>query len=144
VEYITSLLSSASGKDQQTGEPILTSKDISKFSSIRRIQSQALNKNFKLDFIHKIFGSTKYVTFSQSYIYVQYKYYINSASTLLVVFGGRVNDLKIWLLEERFPDGWESRLRHRVGLTFVEFNGTVLDVEYGTRKKEREREDVAI
>jgi len=81
--------------------------------------------------------------FSQSYIYVQNKYYTNSASTLLVAFDGCVNDLKIWLLEERFPDGWETRLRHRVGLTFLEFNLTVLGVEFGIGKKgEREREDV--
>jgi len=62
---------------------------------------------------------------------------------LLVAFDGCVNDLKIWLLEERFPDGWETRLRHRVGLTFMEFNLTVLGVEFGIGKKgEREREDV--
>jgi len=81
--------------------------------------------------------------FSQSYIYVQNKYYSNSASTLLVVFDGRVNDLKIWLLEERFPDGWETRLWHRVGLMFMEFNLIVLGVEFRIGKKgEREREDV--
>jgi len=81
--------------------------------------------------------------FSQSYIYVQNKYCTSSALTLLVAFDGRVNDLKIWLLEERFPDGWETRLRHRVGLMFMEFNLTVLGVEFGIGKKgKREREDV--
>jgi len=56
---------------------------------------------------------------------------------LLVAFDGRVNDLKIWLLEERFPDGWETRFRHRGGLTFMEFNLTVLGVEFGIGKKKK-------
>ena len=82
--------------------------------------------------------------FFLNHIYVQNKYYMNSASTLLVAFDGRVNDLKIWLLEERFPDGWETRIRHHVGLTFMEFNLTVLGVEFGIGKQgKRKREDVA-
>ena len=79
-----------------------------------------------------------------NHIYVQNKYYINSASALLAVFDGRVNNLKIWLLEEKIPDGWETRIRHRVGLTFMEFNLTVLGIEFGIGKQgKREREDVA-
>ena len=82
--------------------------------------------------------------FFPNHIYVQNKYYINSASALLAVFDGRVNDLKIWLLEEKFPGGWETRIRHRVGLTFMEFNLTVLGIEFGIGKRgKREREDVA-
>ena len=81
--------------------------------------------------------------FFLNHIYVQNKYYINSASALLAVFDGRVNDLEIWLLEEKFPDGWETRIRHRVGLTFMEFNLTVLGIEFGIGKwGKREREDV--
>ena len=57
-------------------------------------------------------------------------------------FNGRIHDLRIWLLEERFPDRWESRLRHRVGLTLMKFNLTVLCVELGIDEKwEGEKEN---
>jgi hypothetical protein len=59
VGYITELLSSASGKDKLTGERILTAEDLSKFSSKRRADARKYNKDFSLDFLHKIFGSTK-------------------------------------------------------------------------------------
>lgn len=45
--------------------------------------------------------------------------------------GGRVNDLHIFLLEERIPDGWQPRIRHPMGLTLAEFNKTVLSIELG-------------
>ena len=35
------------------------------------------------------------------------------------------------LLEERFSDNWEPRIRSRFGLTMAAFNGTVLPVERG-------------
>ena len=54
-----------------------------------------------------------------------------SASTLLTIFGGRVNDLYTFLTEERLPDGWESRARDRMGLTLTTFNRTVFRVELG-------------
>ena len=54
-----------------------------------------------------------------------------SASTMLTIFGGRMDDLRPFLTEERLPDGWESRIRHRMGLSMLEFNLTVLPVELG-------------
>jgi hypothetical protein len=54
-----------------------------------------------------------------------------SASTLLTILGGRVDDLTPFLLEERLPDGWESRVRSKFGLTFLTFNKTVFKVEHG-------------
>jgi hypothetical protein len=54
---------------------------------------------------------------------------------MLTIFGGRVNDLRTVLLEERIPDKWESRIRSRFGLTFLAFNfGTVLKVSSGIKK----------
>lgn len=53
----------------------------------------------------------------------------NSASTLLTIFGGRLADIRTLLLEERLPDGWESRIRAPWGLTMAKFNATVLPVE---------------
>jgi hypothetical protein len=58
-----------------------------------------------------------------------------SASTLLSVFGGRVSDIYTFLTEERFPDGWESRVRDRMGLTFFTFNRTVFRVELGVKEE---------
>ena len=50
---------------------------------------------------------------------------------MLKIFGGRVEDLRTVLLEERLPEGWQSRVRAPHGLTMLAFNGTVLPVEWG-------------
>ena len=54
---------------------------------------------------------------------------------MLTIFGGRVNDLKSVLIEEKLPEGWESRVRSRWGLTFFKFNLTVLPLEFSTSEK---------
>lgn len=46
-----------------------------------------------------------------------------------------MGDIYTFLTEERIPDGWESRVRERMGLTFVSFNCTVLGVELGVREE---------
>ena len=43
-----------------------------------------------------------------------------------------MDDLEVILLEERLPDGWESRILAPMGLTILTFNLTVLRVERGT------------
>lgn len=52
---------------------------------------------------------------------------------MLTIFGGRIDDLRTMLLEERIPDGWESRVRSRFGLTFAAFNLTVFKVSGGIK-----------
>ena len=59
-----------------------------------------------------------------------------SASTLLTTFGGRVDDLRVILLEERLPEGWESRVRKPYGLTILTLNLVVLPMEFGIREAE--------
>jgi len=114
--YIKELLASATGKDKD-GNPLLTIKDLSKYSSKRRADARSYNKDFTLDFIHRMFGSS-------------------NSSTLLTIFGGRVRDLETILLEERLPEGWESRVRRQMGLTLSTFNvTTVWPVEFGTSEK---------
>lgn len=54
---------------------------------------------------------------------------------MLTIFGGRVDDLKLILTEERFSDNWEPRILSRFGLTMMKFNGTVLPVERGINTK---------
>jgi hypothetical protein len=60
------------------------------------------------------------------------------------VFGGRVEDIETVLLEERLPDGWESRVLERYGLTIITFNlKAVNKVEKGIDEAKfiAERED---
>jgi hypothetical protein len=54
---------------------------------------------------------------------------------MLTIFGGRIGDLTPMLMEERFAENWEPRVFSRFGLTMAKFNGTVLPVELGVKKK---------
>ncbi|KAJ6619233.1 Chloroperoxidase [Mycena sp. CBHHK59/15] len=113
--FIHELLESAAGKDQD-GNPLLTEADLSNYSGKRRAESRATNPDFTLSETHKIFGSS-------------------NSSTLLTIFGGRIADLETFLVEERIPDGWEPRIRSRMGLTFLTFNRTVLKVEHAIKEE---------
>jgi len=115
VPQIEELLASATGKDK-AGNVVLTSKDMAAYNAKRRIDSKVSNPEFTLDLAHKIFGSTNCVI-------------------LLMIFGGRVLDLKSILIEEKFPEEWESRVRSRKGLTSGKLNFSVLPMEYRTRKE---------
>nr|CAC03461.1 putative chloroperoxidase [Agaricus bisporus] len=123
VEYITQLLAHATGKDKD-GNPLLTMKDLAKYSSKRRADARSYNKKFTLGFIHRMFGSS-------------------NSSTMLTIFGGRVKDLETVLLEERLPENWESRVRGKMGLTFAAFNLTVTPVELMISEKKYLKEKAA-
>ena len=58
-----------------------------------------------------------------------------SSATLLTIFGGRVFDIKSFLIDERIPDGWESRARNRWGLTIFKFNWTTIPLELSINEK---------
>ncbi|KAJ8589492.1 Cloroperoxidase [Rhizopogon salebrosus TDB-379] len=116
VPFIEELLTVSTIKDKD-GNDIITAKDLSRILGKRRAVARAVNKEFSLSFFHKLFGST-------------------NASTLITVFGGRVDDLRDILLHERIPEGWESRIRQRHGLTLMNFNMTILAVEFGVREKD--------
>jgi hypothetical protein len=53
----------------------------------------------------------------------------------LKIFGGRLRDIHIFLTEERFPEGWESRVRDQMGQTMFLFNFTVFRVELGIKEE---------
>jgi hypothetical protein len=53
---------------------------------------------------------------------------------MLTIFGGRIDDLRTFLLEERLPEGWEPKIRSPYGLTIGAFNKTVLRVELGVKE----------
>ncbi|PPQ90843.1 hypothetical protein CVT25_007378 [Psilocybe cyanescens] len=115
LEYIQELLALASTKDKD-GNLILTLKDIREYSTKRRMDARALNPGFSLSLSQTGFAS-------------------NNASTLLSIFGGRTEDLDPFLREERFPAGWESRVRSRFGLSFAAFNWLGFLVEVGISEK---------
>lgn len=86
-------------------------------------------------------SSTKYSVAPSKCPSSVFKHALNvyiSSSTLLTIFGGRVDDLRSIVLHERIPEGWESRIRQPYGLTMTHFNKTVLAVEFGVREKDWE------
>lgn len=129
--FVKELLALASGKDKD-GNVLLTQKDLSNYSAKRRVDARASNPNFTLSTFHKVFGSSKCDTFLLAkFSDVLIPFCSHSSSTLLTIFGGRVDDLESILIDERLPDGWESRIRKQLGLTIGSFNSTVLKVEFG-------------
>ncbi|THH27217.1 hypothetical protein EUX98_g6979 [Antrodiella citrinella] len=59
---------------------------------------------------------------------------------MLTVFGGKIKDLRPFLLEERIPDNWQSQITSRMGLTLAVFNGVAALVELGIRDVGAKRE----
>lgn len=53
---------------------------------------------------------------------------------MLTLFGGRIEDLRVFLLEERLQERWEPKIRNPYGLTIAAFNKTVLQVELGVKE----------
>ncbi|KAK0484949.1 Chloroperoxidase [Armillaria novae-zelandiae] len=121
IPYIKELLASSSGRASD-GSTLLTPDDLARFSAKRRTEAASANPEFSLAFKHKIVGSS-------------------NSSTMLTIMGGRVQDLESFLIEERIPDGWESRILSKKGLTFLAFNQTVLKVERETKKLSQKKSD---
>ncbi|KAH9023346.1 Cloroperoxidase [Lactarius pseudohatsudake] len=94
------------------GNRTFTATDLSRRLGERRREAQANNGQHSQDTRHKIVGSA-------------------NGSTLLTIFGGRLDDIHMFLTEERFPEGWESRIRDQMGLTLLAFNRIVFRVELG-------------
>ncbi|KAJ7699308.1 Chloroperoxidase, partial [Mycena rosella] len=116
IPFITELLGCATGTAED-GTPMLTAADLSRYSGKRRSESRANNPDFTpLDLSHRLAASANTAGF-------------------LMIFGGRVADLELFLKEERIPKGWETKMRSRMGLTFLEFNRTILKVERGIKEE---------
>ncbi|KZT32570.1 Cloroperoxidase [Sistotremastrum suecicum HHB10207 ss-3] len=108
LELVHALLANATGDGGKT----LTVEDLSRFTAIRRAHSKATNGQFTLSSNSKFFGSS-------------------NSGTLVLFFGGKVDDLKIFLTEERLPERWESTVRSRTGMTMALFNITAAKIESG-------------
>jgi len=113
--YVQELLDSASGKDK-AGNVLLTGRDLAHVCAKRRRDSKLHNPSFSLALIHRMFSSS-------------------NNCTLLTIFGGRYEDIRVFLTKEQLPDGWESRIRKVNGLTIAAFNTTVIPVEIRTASK---------
>lgn len=116
-DLVRQLLQGATGRGPN-GEKLLTKADLSKALSKRRSEARAENKQYTESLFHNMFGSA-------------------NSSTMLTIFGGRVEDLVPMLVEERFADNWEPRIKSHFGLTMAEFNATVLPVEIGVHLKQK-------
>ncbi|KAF2757468.1 Cloroperoxidase [Pseudovirgaria hyperparasitica] len=123
LELVDQLLKEATGT-MPDGSPLLTKRDLSLALSKRRYAARKSNPAYTESFFHNMFGSS-------------------NSSTMLTIFGGRVNDLTPMLTEERFPDNWEPRILGRFGLTMAAFNATVIPVERGVDVKKIEASHAA-
>lgn len=105
VDLIKAFLSSATGAAVVGHQRvrIITPADISAFLRQRRVECQKLNPQYSLKFVHKAFSS-------------------NNSAIMYDTFGGRVDDLRTWLTEERFPQGWQPRYTKRYGYTMMALN----------------------
>ncbi|KAF9788481.1 Chloroperoxidase [Thelephora terrestris] len=114
-DLIEDLLASGTGENG-----CLTKADIARFSGKRRVEARKTNGQYSLSFSHKLFGSS-------------------NGSTLLTHFGGDIETLRPFLLEERLPDGWEPTITDAKGLTLMKFNTTSLPVELMVNEREFSR-----
>ncbi|KAG8876294.1 hypothetical protein FRB98_007379 [Tulasnella sp. 332] len=62
-----------------------------------------------------------------------------NAAFMWTTFGGKVDDLAIWLKEERFPDGWEPYCRYSLGHPMLpgELAGLVIEFNINENQKLR-------
>lgn len=44
-------------------------------------------------------------------------------------FGGKIADLKTFLLEERLTNGWEPTANDAAGFTMMKFNNAIISIE---------------
>ncbi|KAJ6006824.1 hypothetical protein N7451_004768 [Penicillium sp. IBT 35674x] len=105
----------------------LSIDDIAYYSGLRRAKSKRSNGQYSLtwSFLHKFFGS-------------------GNSALIYSIFGGDVGDLRIWLGEERFPDGWEPKNREAHGHTIAQAQATSLTIEFNINEKQKLRpKDVA-
>ncbi|KAJ3553334.1 heme-thiolate peroxidase [Phlebia brevispora] len=107
MRLVEELLASGTGPNGD-----LTPADLSRMISKRRSESKRKNGQYSLNTIQRFFSSS-------------------NASTLVTIFGGKMQDIRTMLVEERIPDGWQSRVLHPMGLTMSQFNLTALHVELG-------------
>jgi len=114
-DLIQKLLASASGPaSAEHPKGYITPGDLSRFYSLRIAQSKRDNPVYSLSTLHAFFGAS-------------------NASLLYETIGGDVETGTVLLLEERFPDGFETSMRGRKGFTMVDFHLRSAEIALGIR-----------
>ncbi|KAK7230146.1 hypothetical protein V2G26_002316 [Clonostachys chloroleuca] len=100
----------------------LSLDDIAYFSGLRRAECKRTNGQYSLtwSFLHEFFGS-------------------GNGALMYSIFGGNVKDLRIWLAEGRFPDGWEPKNREALGHSIAQAQITSLAIEFNINEKQKLR-----
>ncbi|CAI7651127.1 hypothetical protein N7533_002010 [Penicillium manginii] len=91
----------------------LTLGDIATFSGKRRAECKRSNGQYSMtgNFLHEFIGS-------------------GGGELIYSIFGGNVDDLRVFLTEERFPEGWEPRTREAFGHTVTKAQLISLIIEF--------------
>lgn len=124
---IESLLKHASGKSDD-GKTLLTNEDLAHILSERYADSKARNPEFTTEIKTRLAGYNKCVdsTFQCKFLLMN----TYSLGFLMSVFGGKVDDIRTFLVEERLPDGWEPYTKSYYGVTLGGFNKAGLDIAW--------------
>jgi hypothetical protein len=105
---------------QASNGECLSLDDISYHSGLRRAECKSTNGQYSLtySFLHKFFGKSSLVILSLCIIALSDTFSsLGSGNGALMysIFGGNVKNLRTWLAEGRFPDGWEPSNREALG-----------------------------
>ncbi|GFF81311.1 conserved hypothetical protein [Aspergillus lentulus] len=102
----------------------LSLNDIVYFSGLRRAECKRSNGQYSMtwSFLHQFSGS-------------------GNNALMHSIFGGDVDDLRIWLAEERFPDQWEPRNREAKGHTIMQAMSKTLIIELNINEKQKLRSE---
>ncbi|KAH6983925.1 Chloroperoxidase [Ilyonectria destructans] len=100
----------------------LSLDDIAYFSGLRRAECKRTNGQYSLtwSFLHEFFGS-------------------GNGALMYSIFGGDVKNLRVWLAEGRFLDGWEPKTREALGHTIAQAQITSLAIEFNINEKQKLR-----
>jgi hypothetical protein len=107
---------------QASNGECLSLDDISYHSGLRRAECKRTNGQYSLtySFLHKFFGS-------------------GNGALMYSIFGGNVENLRTWLAEGRFPDGWEPSNREALGHSIAQAQITTLAIEFNINEKQKLR-----
>ncbi|KIO33537.1 hypothetical protein M407DRAFT_231607 [Tulasnella calospora MUT 4182] len=96
--------------------------DMAYYNGLRRAECRDSNGQYSMvySFFHKFFGS-------------------GNCALLYSIFDGDAEDLKVFLEEERFPHGWEPKVRSAHGHPILFAQITTLMVEFNTHEGQKLR-----